>query len=82
MITSSQLVHRQHDPVGEGRSSVFNRCNVGTGGVKTLAVPVDQPIHSMDIAYQIVETRKKNDCLKEFEERPGSPSSCPNLLIF
>jgi len=30
----------------------------GTSGVKILAVPVDQPIHSMDIACRIVETRQ------------------------
>ena len=57
MLTSSQPVHVQHDPTGESRDSVFTRRFVGTSRVKTLAVPVDQPIHSMDIVYRIVETR-------------------------
>ena len=48
MLISSQLVHVQDDPVGESRDSVFIRRFVGTSRVKTLAVPIDQPNHSMD----------------------------------
>jgi hypothetical protein len=57
MLIPSQPVPVQDDPVGEGRDSVFIRRLIGTGRVKTLAVPIDQPIHSMDIAHWIVESR-------------------------
>ena len=68
MLTSSQPVHIQHHPTGESCDSVFTRHFVGTSRVKTLAVPVDQPIHSIDIVYRILRTRQKNDCFKKFDE--------------
>ncbi len=68
VLISLQPPHVQHDPVGESRDSVFIRRFVGTSRVKTLAVPADQPIHLMEIAYPIVETRWKNGCFKKFED--------------
>jgi hypothetical protein len=57
VLISLQPPHVQHDPADESRDSVFIRRFVGTSRVKTLAIPADQPVHLMDIAYRIVETR-------------------------
>ena len=59
MLTPSQPVHVQHDPTGESRDSVFTRRFVGTSRVKTLAVPVHQPI----------DLNRLRDCRKHVEER-------------
>jgi hypothetical protein len=45
-----QPVRVQHDPLGEGRNRAFIRRFVGRSASKALAVPVDQPVHSMDLA--------------------------------
>ena len=57
-----QPPHVQHDPVGESRDSGSISRFVGTMRVKTLVVPVDKPIHLVDIGYRIVETRYKDGC--------------------
>jgi hypothetical protein len=52
MLIASQPVHVQDDPVDESRETSFTRRFVGTTGVKTIAVPADEPIHVMDLAYR------------------------------